>query len=342
MSDAKNEILRKTQEIINRVPTLVVGSGASAALGIPGMHSLQQHLAHMITPETQEEQELWTKFIQESAATDLESALQKISLNPKIEKQVVRTTHQYIYQNEIPIVQRLVNREKELPLTFLYNHLFRSTHRRIDVVTPNYDRLAEYAADMAGYACSTGFSYGHIQHWYGERSVRMSDENGRVRTVNILKVHGSLDWFRDKIGNLFAMPFPDAVPDSSEPVIITPGVQKYKYGYYEPFRTTIARADRALTNTSGFMTIGYGFNDSHLQEKLIDGVYRRNIPILLLARTLTESARNFIADTRAKHFVAIEECGNGSKVYTDDELSGTILPDDQIWDLGHLMAKVST
>jgi hypothetical protein len=43
-SDPKKTVLELAQECISKAPVLILGSGASAAYGIPGMPQLKNHL----------------------------------------------------------------------------------------------------------------------------------------------------------------------------------------------------------------------------------------------------------------------------------------------------------
>ena len=147
-------------------PVIILGSGASAAHGVPGMGPLSKHLS-ALTPlavwSTEEAVE-WGKFIAELASRrDLETALSRVRFTDRQTAYVADATRRYLMPSDEAVFAQLIADRHCLPLTRLYRHFFTSTHKTIDVITPNYDRIAEYAADAGEYSHYTGFSYGYLQ-----------------------------------------------------------------------------------------------------------------------------------------------------------------------------------
>lgn len=98
------------------------------------------------------------------------------------------------------------------------------TPNRAVIVTTNYDRLAEYAADGVGATTVTGFEGSLIKKIELPSTVlKMRRTRARERVVDIWKVHGSLDWFMDSDGNIAAFPLSRVIPDAFHPLIILPG-----------------------------------------------------------------------------------------------------------------------
>jgi hypothetical protein len=64
----------------------------------------------------------------------------------------------------------------------------------------------------------------------------------------------------------------------------------------------MAEADRAFNTAEAFLCIGYGFNDEHIQEYLVRQLRHRGKPFVLVAKSLTDRARQAIdkiaAETR--------------------------------------------
>lgn len=58
-------------------------------------------------------------------------------------------------------------------------------------------------------------------------------------------------------------------PTGYTPLIVPPGKEKYSTTHEEPYRTIIEEADKEFKRAGSFLCIGYGFNDSHIQPKLI-------------------------------------------------------------------------
>ncbi|WP_051057102.1 ATP-binding protein [Bradyrhizobium yuanmingense] len=137
---------------------IILGSGASAAHGVPGMGALAARLLETSLPAawTGEEKAEWTSFLDKlTTGADLETALQQVRPTERQTLFVAAVRREFL----LPSASVLADR-RSLPLTRLYRHLFDSTHATVHVVTPNYDRLAEYAADVSTF---TGFSYGYLQ-----------------------------------------------------------------------------------------------------------------------------------------------------------------------------------
>ncbi|MGY4408091.1 hypothetical protein [Bradyrhizobium sp. USDA 3315] len=72
--------------------------------------------------------------------------------------------------------------------------------------------------------------------------------------------------------------------------MITPGIDKYRLTHSEPFRTIV----------------GYGFNDEHVQIKFIERCDRDSVPLVVLTKELTASAKAFLASGRCRRYLAIE------------------------------------
>ncbi|QDV81044.1 SIR2 family protein [Botrimarina mediterranea] len=331
-------LIKFAQKCLESMPVVVLGSGASIPYGIGGMGDLQKHLLSNVTPETGEES-AWKTFTDSVAATnDLEQSLQETTLPPTLIRSIVNQTRAHILAGDLAVFEHLVADPKTLQLSRLFRHLFDSTHNTLSVVTTNYDRLAEYAADAAGYSHETGFSSG----FYRSFLSATSRDSGvrRQRTIEVWKVHGSIDWFQDESQVALALPFGDTFPQTLKPLLVTPGTTKYEQTHQEPFRSIMTQADFALENASGYLCNGYGFNDIHIQPKLVQRVRTHSTPIVILARTLTQNARNFLADCHASQFLALEWHKDGTTAYSREEPSGVLLPDVSLWDFPHFLDAV--
>lgn len=176
----------------------------------------------------------------------------------------------------------------------------------------------------------TGFSFGRLRHW----QVRPLSvyQNGRVaRTVNIWKVHGSLDWFMTSDGQVVGVPLLTALPVGLTPLIVTPGLEKFRKTHLDPFRSILAEADQALVKGRAYLCVGYGFNDEHIQPKLVSRCERDNIPIVVLAQRLTQAAKDFLLSGRSKQFLAFEELAEGTRAFFPAAPNGIELAGLSLW-----------
>lgn len=315
--DPKDIMLKLAQECIKNYPVIILGSGASAAYGIPGMPKLQEHLLNVACPDIVNPADVqkWDEFKIELGKNDLESALNEVRLPESLTKLVVTSTWDYLTPFDYKVFERAIVDRKLFPLTKLFGHLFESTRKEIHVVTPNYDRIAEYAADAGHLFHYTGFNYGHLRtrSINGKPSIKIG--KNVVPIVNIWKVHGSFDWFRDNDGVVMGLPISKERPKTMTPVIVTPGIEKYRITHEEPFHSIKTEADRALQNADAYLCIGYGFNDTHLQTTLVERCRSKDALLVLLTKHITGTAKEFLKSGKCAKYLAIEEANNGSCIY---------------------------
>jgi len=195
LSKTPLEIVHETAQVcVSKAPVLILGSGASAAHSIPGMPGLRDRLlaTHPPAESSAEELNAWQQFISRLEAVDLEFALSEVRLPESMTRHIVETTWDYIAPFDLRVFEALACDRSILPLTKLYHHIFKSTYAEINVVTPNYDRLAEYAADAGDLCHYTGFGYGHLRLRVKGCVPRIHYGKSQARTVKVWKVHGSL------------------------------------------------------------------------------------------------------------------------------------------------------
>lgn len=326
------KIAKFAQNCFQQHPVVVLGSGASVVHGLRGMADLAQYLREHIQPEDGEEADAWLLIRTALADGDgLEEALLKTAAPFSLVTKIVALTWQAIAEDDLALMGRAARGEEYFHLAYLLQGMFKSTHMVTNIVTPNYDRVAEYASDIAGYFHTTGFLPGIIRAREGADMVSIRQAGQTARTVRIWKVHGSLDWFSDHSGRVVSLPILAALPEGFDPLIVTPGVSKYERTHDEPFRSAIQGADRALEQASSFLCIGYGFRDRHIQPKIVDKCRQRNVPIVILARTLTDEAKEFLAENAGQAYLALERDGDGTKVFLPEYPDGISISKPDFW-----------
>ena len=332
----------RAQACIAATPVIVLGSGASIAAGIPGMTELRDHLLSLPDPENldADKADLWKNFKETLDGTDLESALQQVNLPEELDDLVVRSTWDYLHPFDLEALQKLVTERSPCPLTQLFQHLLRSTNREIDVVTPNYDRIAEYAADLGELYHETGFSYGHLRRRLGDARQAVHSKSGEQPRVNIWKVHGSFDWFRDQQGIIHALPISFPCPDGWSPAIVTPGSQKYRRVYDEPFLSIKSASDRAFSDAGGFFCSGFGFNDEHIQTKLKERCRSKKVPLVLITHGLTPAAKAFFAGEFCQEYLAVEAAPEGCRIFCPEYPEGELVSEGEFWQLESFLTLI--
>ena len=339
--DALKQALQIASDCISEVPVMVIGSGLSSAYGIRGMGPLAEYLIEHVTPEAADI-DRWNDFKHELAQNgDLEEALQKVNVSEHLRQEIVHHTRRMILEDERLIYDKLISGETLLHLSHLFRYLLQSTHSVLNVVTTNYDRLVEYAACHARIRCNTGFTDGAIRHFYCQKSeTSRSARPASVRSIDIWKVHGSVDWFKNATTPAVGLLDHATVPQGFSPLIVAPGVAKYSRTHQEPFRSVIAFADDALASARGFLCVGYGFTDDHIEPKLIQRTSEMRPPIAILARTLRSGAKTFLSKHMHSRVVAFEKEGNGTRVYTERHKNGLLIQGEELWSLDGLLRKL--
>lgn len=307
---SKTDYEKQAQDYYGKAPLIVLGSGASAAHGLSGMGALAVHLINHtdILGLSPTDEACWDQFCKLlTSGVDLESALYQVSVSEELTVKVIKATWSLINSEDVRTFRNCLQDRTIFPLGRLITHMFRSSLSKINIVTTNYDRLAEYACEQERLHHYTGFTHGFF------RQLAQPDEIEIGRKVNIWKVHGSLDWFKSPMDDIVALSNIDGIPDNYEPQIVTPGTQKYHRTHLEPYRSIINNADDAITRAGSYLCIGYGFNDEHIQPKLIAKCIRQNTPITIITYALSGAARQHILDGKVQNYLAIER---GS---TDDQ-----------------------
>ena len=321
---------KQAQEYYSHSPVIIIGSGASAAFNISGMSALATHLIENVNTKELSDKEVssWSKFcglLKEGI--DLESALHDVPLTNELTNKIVEHTWSLINPEDIATYYKSLNNRNFFALGQLIAAMFHSTNNTIDVITPNYDRLIEYACEQESFHHYSGFSHGYTRHLVDEKHLTAQ------RRVNIWKVHGSLDWFKTPIGEVIGLGHATEIPDGYQVQIVTPGINKYLTTQLEPFRSIISRADEALQKANSYLCIGFGFNDKHIQEKLVQKCVREKARITIITWKLTDAAKQFL-QSEVPNYIAIERGDSDEKSVIYSSLADTpITVDADYWSL---------
>lgn len=327
----RDVLAKLIQKYLENQPVIVLGTGATIPYGIPSMPDLAGHLKTSITDKSTE----WNSFIHELDRTDdLETALHNTHLPPSLTNIIIETTWKFINQKDLDFYECLIKeRVTYNPLRDLLSKLLQSHPKHVKIITTNYDRLAEYAADLAEAYICTGFSGRYLLN-FNQEYLHSHPKQSRV---DIWKVHGSLDWFNKNNSLYFSSPLASKIHVNTVPLIVTPGIIKYHHTHLEPFRTVMHEADRAIVQAHCFLCIGYGFNDEHVQPKLIAQV-RKGRPIVTVVKNLTEAGRRLLLDTPLKSIVIEEDSSTHTRIhYFDADKHKTEIIEGRFWQLSEFL-----
>lgn len=166
------------------------------------------------------------------------------------------------------------------------------------IFTLNYDLSLEAVMEAASIKYSTGFvsepSYSSEVQWWplwllrGDDAVKFNNTpDGENADVHLIKLHGSLDWFRVEAPVLSTVEgyqiYPqgpivrsNSTPDNIiEEVMIAGRVGKEKLE--EPFITLLREFYNEVSKADVLIIIGYSFSDPHINRIMLDTLMRVRI-----------------------------------------------------------------
>lgn len=337
MSLQLSEVKRRLQDHLQEGLLIVVGSGLSAAEGIPGMRPLAEHLKIRVPlrlrPLTDPAWDVVVSAL--DSGEDLEAAMGRADLLPATVEIIVTETAELISTHERKVFARVMAGERELPFSFFVKHLFKAG-KKFHVITTNYDRLVEFAAEYAEVGVDSRF-FGYLhgrsdpkRSADAHRETRYQGKNAQFRDLPCLcvhKPHGSLDWF-DVGGKIVRCP----ADVGKVPIIITPGTDKYQKSFQFAFDDQRNAGNRAVSRANRLMFIGYGFNDDHLEQYLCPGL-KLTKPTVIVAHTLSANALKVMKNSKDTEVLAL--CaGSGvgwTKVVNQD--GDELAVAEQLWNL---------
>ena len=312
-----NDVAKMIQEYLSDSPLVVLGSGASVPYGLPTMGGLASELREDAVLQNEKNS---TKLFSDMDSLGLEAAIDNSLLSENAKNQIRILTWDCINKKDLVLFRDKNLVDKMQSLVQLIKKIITTSPNQFTVVTTNYDRLSEYAADLYGASTVTGFEGNFLRKFDGfSDSINNKRIAARERVVKILKVHGSLDWFKANDDSIVSFPLQEKIPTGYTPLIVPPGKEKYSTTHEEPYRTIIEEADKEFKKACSFLCIGYGFNDSHIQPKLISQIKSGGKPIVVITKKATDECIRLVADTNVKKYLILEDNGSGTRVITNDE-----------------------
>lgn len=293
MNDAdqkKDKIFRLIQGFLKNPPVIIWGSGATIPYGLPGMSELVKVLR------------LYIKEITED--TDLETELGKLEDASLIDK--IRTdVRKAVFRKDRVCLEEFIKDSKYFNDIIKMVKKFDEAHpRKVDILTTNYDCVLEYALSGANYDFVDGFT---------GRSLSTFDTGTfekKRNMVNLIKVHGSLNWFSDSNNKILYLSN-EYEASALTPVMILPSHRKYEESYREPYRTLITKSDEIIENAESFFIVGFGFRDEHLTPKVVKRI-ENGTPIVIITKKATGSCKEKLK--RAEKYIMLEESKSGTKI----------------------------
>lgn len=338
-----NELKETIQDFFQENTVTIVGSGLSAAEDLPGMKDLAKYLMAEIPNLIHDQADIdaWSGISTELAAgKGLEAVLLNNTPTDRLEAAIRDLTARLVGDAEKKIIKELMQRKRVLRFSE-YLERFNLRNDGLTVITPNYDRLIEYACEFNKVRVDTLFIGNYFAHFNPNQSKYMFCE-GKTKHNNTLKIkyaprvtlykpHGSLSWHM-----INGEPY--SIPDSDyeDSLIITPGINKYHKGYSSPFDIHRSKANDAINAAERYIIIGYGFNDDHLETHLVHQL-QRGKPTLIVSRSLREKTRDLVKQN--KNIIALcRGDKDGTEVLTSAEQC--FFDEINLWDLHEMLKEV--
>ncbi len=309
-----DEILRLTQKYIEEKPVTILGSGASVAFGLPTMHDLAVDTVNYLSsePELSGALNLFNRTYEDTRNLERTLGQLELSAGDDIIRSIRTSIYESISRCDAAALEKILKQEIILPHSKLFKHFLRATPCSIDVITTNYDCLAEYGLNSIGARYDDLFDLGLLTD-FSPRTNHVNYRRNSGMIAFLHKVHGSINWFVDDSKHLYSIPLRDTASKVFQPMIITHGTTKFRTTWDSPYRTIIQNADNAINNATCFLCIGYGFNDEHIQNSVISQIKNKK-PIIVVVKKMTDSGNVLFSTTDIAKYLIFEECTGGTTV----------------------------
>lgn len=300
LSDEQRSELIKNFDVLNdmllqalQMPNLVVLAGSGTSLGQvggPSMWDLWDHVIHS-NPGTGSDQRYYNPHAHEviqligfdPSDQNIEALLSRceawLQLNADPEYKVGAFVN-FAKETILEQCTRFLSEERlNAHRTFLHRlSRRRSGDPRVKLFTTNYDLCFERAASLQGSVVIDGFSFTKPRifdpTFFDLDVVRRGNGSSRSSeffegVLHILKLHGSVNWERQKSGTVLEADKPS--PDDA--CLIYPAHGKYQQSYIQPHLELMSRFLSCLRDPDTCLLItGFGFNDDHLSAPILSAI----------------------------------------------------------------------
>lgn len=314
MEEIKERVFTIIQNYLKTPPVIIWGSGATIPFGLPSMGKLNDIIKENI-PE----------FDKNCDNLEIELGKDKYQeMMPQIRNLIwhaISTVDKEVLQNLLDSNNENFNGIKKLV------EKISDAHPKVtNIITTNYDRIIEYVLSFHGIPFTDGFL---------GKDLSLFDENlfSSKNIVNIVKVHGSLNWF-DLGGEIRYL---QNNIENSVPQIICPGKNKYQEAYKSPYRELIQKSDLYINSANSFLVVGFGFNDEHLTPRIKTKI-KKGIPIVVITKIISEACLNELEG--AEKYVLLEDDGDNKTKITIKESNSEkqiIILEGNFWSLNNFI-----
>ncbi len=311
-----NDIFGTIQNFLKEPPLVIWGSGATIGFGLPSMSQLRDEIGKSLPSFDKSCVDLETELGKDKYEKDL----------PTIRK-IIRDAVYYADKNAKK--QLLIDSAAYEGIKKLTRFCCEAHPKMMNVVSTNYDRILEYVWGYYGLSFTDGFEQ-------QELAVFDEDQFQDKGIINLMKVHGSLDWFNvdgevRKLNDDFGY----------DPVMIPPGKNKFRMTHGSPYRELMQKSDDAIKKSSSFLVVGFGFNDEHITP-LVSKKTNKGAPIVVVTKVVSPNTRKELE--KAKNVIYLEADTDLTKTRIQIRENGIIVSDSiengAYWTLNKFMSIV--
>ncbi len=308
-----DEIYSSIQTYLNEPPLVIWGSGATIGFGLPSMSKLKDEIGKSVSAF-------------DKSCTDLEAELGKDMYEPML-PEIRKVIREVVNEADINAKKLLLKSGGDFEGILRLTRFCYEPHPKVmNVVSTNYDRILEYVWGYYGFHFTDGFD----QHELSEFDEKNFQEK---EIINLLKVHGSLNWFDvdhdvRKLSTDFGF----------DPVMIPPGKNKYRTTHHSPYRELMQKSDDAIKKAPSFLVIGFGFNDEHITP-LVSKKTKSGTPIVVVTKKVTATTEQQLEKAKKVIYVEAGASINKSRIRiieNGNTVSDTV-EDGQFWTLNNFM-----
>lgn len=192
---------------------------------------------------------------------------------------------------------------------------------QVGFITTNYDTLLEDALAIERRVALDGFSGGAIAFWDGKSIDPANSASNREHRV--LKLHGSVDWFRHSNAGLLRIRYGVKYLADLSGTLIYPQATKYLETQKDPFAKIFDCFRRILQSTESHLLaiVGYSFGDNHINGEIVQALESKGNKTVIVAfsREIPGEDGTTVCET-LKSWLENDDFGSRVYVATDKAL----------------------
>lgn len=345
---------------INNKPMVYFGTGISCSLDIRfGMDALKKCLCDELPKLTlsKEHKQQWSEVVNALAqGKNLESAMDAIQ-DEQLSKNIITIAARFVSEVDREYSLKMFVGEAKWPAVNLFKKLVQSLPEIdpiLHVATTNYDLLAEYALENSDIPYVNGFTGGISRHldWakcarnvnYYENVTYNKKKTSVPKTekhIRLYKVHGSLNTFKKDNMVIENNAWMVDVPDIVERMMIIPGTLKHKQ-LHQNRSDLLGKYDTALEKHSAFLFIGFGFNDSQINnDSLRRKLKEHKCPGLIITRDSNPRIEALLGECVNLWLVCRDKKDEDTRIYNCKYPDGLSLPNEKLWNISEFTTTIT-